>query len=309
MFTAIGEFFIGAWNRVVGVFETINVFSSLLDVVLLALLFYAVLRLVRDSRAEQLLKGLLFLFVGYLVAILLDLKAVSYVLQLLFGNALILLVVVFQPELRRILERMGHSRIRFNPLNAQEEATLNTTKAIDGVCDAVENLQNKRMGALIVFERKTMLGDVAATGTMLDADCSAELIGNLFFNKAPLHDGAVILREGRVLSAGCILPLTDNLALSSELGTRHRGRYQRKLRRGGAGGFGRNRRAVAGGRGYASPRLHGGVAESGAGSPPAPARRRSRRLRQTFQEDQKHRKRRKQTWLKRKTVAVFPSPS
>ena len=222
MFTAIGEFFIGAWNRVVGVFETINVFSSLLDVVLLALLFYAVLRLVRDSRAEQLLKGLLFLFVGYLVAILLDLKAVSYVLQLLFGNALILLVVVFQPELRRILERMGHSRIRFNPLNAQEEATLNTKKAIDGVCDAVENLQNKRMGALIVFERKTMLGDVAATGTMLDADCSAELIGNLFFNKAPLHDGAVILREGRVLSAGCILPLTDNLALSSELGTRHR---------------------------------------------------------------------------------------
>lgn len=222
MFTAIGEFFVGAWQRIVGVFETINVFSSLLDVVLLALLFYAVLRLVRDSRAEQLLKGLLFLFLGYVVAILLDLKAVSFVLQLLFGNALILLVVVFQPELRRILEKMGHSRIRFNPLNAQEEASRNTKQAIDSVCSAVENLQSKRMGALVVFERKTMLGDVAATGTQLDAACSAELVGNLFFNKAPLHDGAIIIREGRVLSAGCILPLTDNLALSSELGTRHR---------------------------------------------------------------------------------------
>lgn len=222
MFEAIGEFFISAWGRIVGVFETINVFSSILDVALLALLFYAVLRLVRDSRAEQLLKGLLFLFLGYLVALLLNLKAVSYVLQLLFGNALILLVVVFQPELRRILERMGHSRIRFSPLNAQEETSRNTKKAIEAVCEASKTLQSKKMGALIVFERKTMLGDVASTGTVLDADCSPELVGNLFFNKAPLHDGAVIIREGRVLSAGCILPLTDNLALSSELGTRHR---------------------------------------------------------------------------------------
>lgn len=222
MFEAIGEFFISSWNRIVGVFETINVFSSILDVALLALLFYAVLRLVRDSRAEQLLKGLLFLFVGYMVALLLDLKAVSYVLQLLFGNALILLVVVFQPELRRILERMGHSRIRFSPLNAQEETSRNTKNAIEAVCEASKTLQAKKMGALIVFERKTMLGDVASTGTMLDAECSPELVGNLFFNKAPLHDGAVIIREGRVLSAGCILPLTDNLALSSELGTRHR---------------------------------------------------------------------------------------
>lgn len=222
MFEAIGEFFINTWSRIVGVFETINVFSSILDVALLALLFYAVLRLVRDSRAEQLLKGLLFLFLGYMVALLLNLKAVSFVLQLLFGNALILLVVIFQPELRRILERMGHSRIRFSPLNAQEETIRNTKKAIDAVCEAGKTLQSKKMGALIVFERKTMLGDVAATGTVLDADCSPELVGNLFFNKAPLHDGAVIIREGRVLSAGCILPLTDNLALSSELGTRHR---------------------------------------------------------------------------------------
>lgn len=214
--------FTDVWTQIVGVFGSINILSTLLDIVLLTLVFYFVLRLVRDSRAEQLLKGLLILFVVYLLAQALELGALSYVLQLLFDNALILVVIIFQPELRRILERVGHSRIRLGSLNSMEEKSKMTLDAIDHVCDAVELLQHHKMGALIVFERSTMLGDIAMTGTTIDAATSAELIGNIFFNKAPLHDGAMIIRDGRVLAAGCILPLTDKLEISSELGTRHR---------------------------------------------------------------------------------------
>lgn len=214
--------FADMWAQIVGVFGSINIVSTLLDIVLLTLVFYFILRLVRDSRAEQLLKGLLILFVVYLLAQALNLGALAFVLQLLFDNALILAVVIFQPELRRILERVGHSRIRLGSLSSMEEEAKMTLEAIDHVCDACELLQRHKMGALIVFERSTMLGDVAMTGTTVDAAASAELIGNIFFNKAPLHDGAMIIRDGRILAAGCILPLTDKLEISSELGTRHR---------------------------------------------------------------------------------------
>lgn len=222
MFDTIITALADVWAQIVGVFGSINILSALLDIVLLSFVFYFVLRLVRDSRAEQLLKGLLILFVVYLLAEVFRLSALSFVLKLLFDNALILAVVIFQPELRRLLERVGHSRFQFGSLNAMEENAKRTARAIGHVCDACEILQKQKMGALIVFERSTMLGDIAVTGTAIDAECSAELLGNLFFNKAPLHDGAVILRDGRVLAAGCILPLTDKLELSSELGTRHR---------------------------------------------------------------------------------------
>ncbi|MBQ3133214.1 MAG: diadenylate cyclase CdaA [Clostridia bacterium] len=222
MFETIGTAIGNVWAQIVGVFGSINILSALLDIVLLTLVFYFVLRLVRDSRAEQLLKGLLILFAVYLLAEALHLDALSFVLELLFDNALILAVVIFQPELRRLLERVGHSRFQFGSLNAMEENAKRTAKAIDHVCNACEILRRQKMGALIVFERSTMLGDIAMTGTAIDADSSAELIGNIFFNKAPLHDGAMILREGRILAAGCILPLTDKLEMSSELGTRHR---------------------------------------------------------------------------------------
>ena len=215
------------WTSVVGFFSTINVATSLLDILIVGLLIYALFSLVRDSRAEQLVKGLILLLLVYALAALLDLKALLSIMTVLLANGLILLAVIFQPELRRALEKAGHSRFGqslfgLRGVSADAEANLRTTRAIAAVCDGLEILQRQKMGALVIFERATPLGEILRTGTELDAEPSPELIGNLFFNKSPLHDGAVVIRNGRVLAAACILPLTENTSLGSEVGTRHR---------------------------------------------------------------------------------------
>lgn len=225
----MAEFFSRLWNSVVVFFSSINIFTSILDILLVAFLIYALIQLVRDSRAEQLLKGIALLVIVYLLSSWLQLKALHFLMQTLFDNGLILLAVVFQPELRRALERAGNSRSISGTLSRlslsaddPEQSRARWQHTIAAVCSAAEQLQRMKMGALIVFERTTKLGEIVRTGTVLDADASAELIGNVFFNKAPLHDGAMILRDGKVYAAGCILPLTDNQRISSELGTRHR---------------------------------------------------------------------------------------
>ncbi|MBQ4616752.1 MAG: diadenylate cyclase CdaA [Clostridia bacterium] len=227
MFDQIGAFFANAWEQIVAFFSTINLFSAVVDIVAVAFVVYSLVKLVRDSRAEQLIKGVLLLAVVYVLASLLDLQALNYLLSILFDNALILVVVVFQPEIRRALEKVGHSSLSgaFAALGkggSEEEVAASRKECIAAVCGAVEQLQRQRMGALIVFERETNLGDIINSGTLIDAGPSVELIGNVFFNKAPLHDGAMIIRDGRVHAAGCILPLTNRHHLSSSLGTRHR---------------------------------------------------------------------------------------
>ncbi len=227
MIEAVGSFFGMAWERLVTFFSSINIFTSVVDIVVVAFVFYSLIRLVRDSRAEQLTKGIVLLLVAYLASIVFEFKTLAYLLGVLFDNALILVVIVFQPEIRRALERVGHSSISgaFAALGknfGKEESLTRRKAAIASVCGAVEQLQRQHMGALIVFERETKLGDIINSGTVIDADPSVELIGNVFFNKAPLHDGAMIIRDGRVHAAGCILPLTTHHSLSSSLGTRHR---------------------------------------------------------------------------------------
>ncbi len=228
----ITAFFANIWAQVmnlgtsIGIYlgSPINIFSSLLDIVCVALVVYALIRLVRDSRAEQLLKGILLLAVAFLLANVLHLMTLHYLLSLLFDNALILIVVIFQPEIRRALEQAGGSS-RFGFLrtlsSGNEQLVKQWKKAISATCTAAAVFQEQRTGALIVFERETKLGDIIASGTIVDADPSPELIGNIFFKNTPLHDGAMIMREGRVYAAGCILPLTD-LQIGTSMGTRHR---------------------------------------------------------------------------------------
>ena len=222
----MGAFFADLWQSIVGFIETYRWIRDTADILLIGFAIFSVIKLVRDSRAEQLLKGIALLLMLYAASSWLDLKTTQYVMQMLFDNALIIIVVIFQPELRRALEKAGHSKIGNNLFNFGEDPVKDNMKktqtAIIAVCDAVAVLKKQRMGALIVFERTTKLGEVINTGTVLNAAPSAELISNVFFNKAPLHDGAVIIREGQVYAASCILPLTDNRQLSSELGTRHR---------------------------------------------------------------------------------------
>ncbi|MBR3289577.1 MAG: diadenylate cyclase CdaA [Clostridia bacterium] len=222
----MAAFFNDVWNSVVGFFSTVNIFTSLLDILIVGLLIYALFSLVRDSRAEQLVKGLLVFLLVYVLAALLDLKTLSSIMNVLVANGLILLAVVFQPELRRALEKAGRTKVgqslgSLRGAGSGAEDNARTSRAISAVCDGLELLQRQKMGALIIFERETPLGEILRTGTELDAEPSAELIGNLFFNKSPLHDGAVVIRGGRVLAAACILPLAET-PLGSEVGTRHR---------------------------------------------------------------------------------------
>ncbi len=223
----MGAFFSTLWESILNFLRTYNWFADTLDIVIVASAIYGLIRLVRDSRAEQLLKGFFLLAVAYGAAYLLELTTLKYVLQIIFDNALILLVVIFQPEIRRVLEQVGHNGFkRFKILGLNEEETKvyieQWKTAISATCTAVGQLQREKMGALIVFERNTRLGEIADSGTAINADSTSELIGNIFFNKAPLHDGAMLIRDGKIVAAGCILPLTEDSSISRSLGTRHR---------------------------------------------------------------------------------------
>lgn len=224
----MAAFFVNLWQQFVGFFVTYNWISDTLDILLVALFLYFIIRLVRDSRAEQLLRGIFILVVLYAAAYVFELKTVQYLLQAIFDNGLLLLIVVFQPEVRRALEQAGNSRSGlarvFGGFKAENNATHieQWNKAIEATADALEILQKQKMGALVVMERTTRLGEIVRSGTIIEAEPSAALISAVFYNKAPLHDGAMIIRDGKVYAASCILPLTDNLKISRELGTRHR---------------------------------------------------------------------------------------
>lgn len=198
-----------------------------LDVAIMTVLLYGVIKLVRETRAGQLVKGIILLIALFVISHYLELTMLNAMLQAFLQYAFLVLVILFQPEIRKALEQVGRSKVGRSLVNAvggreKESTRLQVRRAIEGVGEATALLQQMRMGALIVFERQTKLGEIAATGTIVEADPSAQLIANIFFNKAPLHDGAMILRDGKVYAVGCILPLTSNLSVSAELGTRHR---------------------------------------------------------------------------------------
>ena len=212
------------WRAVSGVRASYFHFQDLLDIALLTFIIYKGIQMVRETRGYQLLKGIAILAAAYGVALLFDLIAIKLIMERVFGYGVIALVVVFQPELRRVLEQTGRSRIGnlgFGP-SQQEMETERLLKNIDSVCRACGHMQDSKTGAIIVIERQTMISELLRTGTVLDADISSDLICSIFYPDSPLHDGAIIIRGGRILAASCILPLTQSETLSRELGTRHR---------------------------------------------------------------------------------------
>lgn len=224
----MAAFFENLWDQVVVFFRTFVWWRDIPDILLVALFLYFIIRMVRDSRAEQLLRGILVLALLYVVASVAQLHAVKFLLQSVIDNGLLLIIIVFQPEVRRALEQAGKSRKGIARLLGGFKAENNSTyidkwnKAIVATADALEILQKQKMGALIVMERSTRLGEIVRSGTIVEAEPSSALISAVFYNKAPLHDGAMIVRDGKVYAAACILPLSENLQISRELGTRHR---------------------------------------------------------------------------------------
>ncbi|MBQ6816714.1 MAG: diadenylate cyclase CdaA [Clostridia bacterium] len=197
-------------------------FFDIVDILIIAFVIYKAIEFFKESRAGQLLKGIALLFFMYLIANWFELVTVKWLLLKLVNSVLIIAVIIFQPEIRRVLEKMGHSRISYLGKQATSGAQKQDIDRINNICKAVSNMQEKKIGALIVFERKTPLGEIIDTGTLIDAAVSTELVQNIFFPKSPLHDGSLIIRNDRIVSAGCILPLTANNNINSQLGTRHR---------------------------------------------------------------------------------------
>ena len=193
--------------------------NDVLDIAIVAFLVYKVLGFIRETRAEQLAKGLVVLVICTLLSDFLKLYTLHWLLSGVVSVGLIAIVVIFQPELRRALEHLGRSRFANITSDIDKEEAK---RMVTEIVRAVESMSASRTGALMVIEKEITLNDIVETGTVIDAYISAEMIGNIFYEGAPLHDGALILRGDRLYAAGCVLPLTQNKELSKELGTRHR---------------------------------------------------------------------------------------
>ena len=200
--------------------------NDLIDILVIAFAFYELFLFARKSRAGQLVKGIVLLFALYALAYLLDLRTVRWLLNSVLQVGFIAAVVLFQPELRRTLERIGQSTVWASKIfsNRRQDPSLHGVwqSAAVAICDAAEQLSDTRTGALMVLERNNNLDEIIRTGTPLSANVIPEMLGTIFYEGTPLHDGAVIIRDGRIVAAGCVLPLSNNLEMGKDMGTRHR---------------------------------------------------------------------------------------
>ena len=211
LFSQLQTFFWNIFNR--------PQLNDLLDILIVAVLIYQMIMLTRDTRASEVLKGFLLLVGASLLSSLLGLTALTWVLKQILSNGALVLVVLFQPEIRRVLEQLGRGAKMEHFQSAGEE----NQRIISEITQCLTSLSRRRVGALIVFERRTGLKDVMETGTRLDSTISAPLLENIFEPNTPLHDGAVIIRGTRIVSAACMLTtLSESNAITRDLGTRHR---------------------------------------------------------------------------------------
>ena len=220
-FGQVGNAILGFFRQLLMAFADIRI-PDIIDIIIVAFVIYKAIGFFKETRAKVLVKGIILLLFFWAMAQWLDLISIKWLLRKFFDYAIIAVAIIFQPELRTALERVGHSG--FSRLGAGQNLmdSQGAANSIDCISKACATMQEKKIGALIVFERNTPLGEVVSTGTQIDAQVSEELVGNVFYPKSPLHDGGMIIRQQRIASAGCILPLTSNNELSKELGTRHR---------------------------------------------------------------------------------------
>ena len=215
------------FNSILSIIKTIQL-RDIVDILAIALLIFGLFKLIQETIAVQLLKGVIMLLIVYFLSSLFGLVMLSSLLRTFFEAAVVVIAIIFQPEIRKALEQMGRNNTYkkyikiFTKHHKGDEWKKAVEKSIVDAADTAVLFSRSKTGALLVFERETMLSDIAATGTIIDAETSVALFGNIFFNKAPLHDGASIIRDGKLFAAGCILPLTSNLNVDINLGTRHR---------------------------------------------------------------------------------------
>ncbi len=197
-----------------------DILAGIVDIAVVAYLIYRLMLLVSRTTTANVAKAILLLVIILWVSDVLNLKVLNFILGHALELGFLALIVIFQPELRKVLEQLGSNRLK--TFFSKEEETSDLETAITQTVTAYTALSKDRVGALMVFERDNLLDDIITTGTPLDCAVEAALLKNLFWNKAPLHDGAVIVRSGRIVGAGCMLPMTSSTALSKDLGMRHR---------------------------------------------------------------------------------------
>lgn len=204
-------------------------FWDIADIIVLAVLIYRAIILVKETRAGGLLKGIAVVLICYVIMSTVGMNAMAYIIRSLINVGMLAILILFQPEIRRSLEKVGHSKVTKLPVlssmsgESSDAAAARWNVAIEAICDACEDLSATTTGALIVIERDTKLGEQIDTGTVLNAVPSKELLGNIFFKNTPLHDGAVIMRDGIILAAACFLPKPQKEeTINKALGSRHR---------------------------------------------------------------------------------------
>lgn len=219
----MGSFFENLFGRIwslVGMIE----WYDIIDIALVAFILYYCIKLMRQTRAFHLVKGILFMAVVFFVVSALNMSTASFLFSRVFADIVIVILLLFQPEIRKVVESLGRGDVKryLNFIFRSKEGVNDEIQAsVTNISKAVANMSDKKVGALIVVEGSVLLEDIVATGARVDSSVSNPVIENIFFPKAPLHDGAMIIRDNRICSAGCILPLTQS-ELSIELGTRHR---------------------------------------------------------------------------------------
>ena len=213
------------FSSVMGVVNTIEI-GDIIDVAIMTFVIYQVIKLAKKSKIAQLLKGVAILAVVYVFAINFGLKTVVFLLNNLFQFGFIAVIVVFQPEIRRFLEQMGRANLfslaLFQKRTAEDVEIEELRRTITAICDSAKKMSDSQTGALIVMERFSNLGEIKRSGTVVNADITPELIGTVFYEGSPLHDGAMVVENNRIAAAGCVLPLSDNFEISKDMGTRHR---------------------------------------------------------------------------------------
>ena len=216
-FNTIAQQFASLWSLL----KTIRIID-VIDIIIVAFIIYYAYKFIKTRRAAKLAIGVVLLLIVFIISDLIHMYALSFLLSNVFQIGLIALVILFQPELRSALEKMGAQPLKGFKNIADPKGTAETTAMISNVCEAVTDMSASKTGCLIVIERLTKLGDVEKTGTVLTADPNASLIKNIFFNKAPLHDGAMIISDNKISAVGCFLPLSQKTDIFRDLGTRHR---------------------------------------------------------------------------------------
>lgn len=214
---SLGEWFTGVLDQ----FKHIGIID-VIDILIVATILYYVYKFIRVRRAGKLALGLVLLLIAFVISRLAEMYALGFILSNIFQVGILALVVLFQPELRAALEKVGAQPLKGIKNLAEAGRTAEVTAMISAVSVAASDLASTKTGAIIVIERSTKLGDIVSSGTRINSDVSVPLLKNIFFNKAPLHDGAVIISQNKIHSAGCFLPVSANTDIHEDLGTRHR---------------------------------------------------------------------------------------